>query len=113
MIDYAVLFIRIVVSLIFILGLIYLSFIYGGGKLQSMQNKRHIKVLERVPLSKDNALLVVKMGEKGFVVSSAQGKVEVINEVQAEDLQKLESDKLVIKQTNIMEALKNLRKKGE
>lgn len=113
MIDYITLTIKVALSLILILGLIYLFFVYGGGKLQTFQNKKYLKVLERVPVTKDNALLVVKMGQKGFVVASSQGKMEIISEVEHSDLEKLENDKVVPKQINILEMLKNFRKKEE
>lgn len=112
MIDFILLTIRIIFSLIFILGLILLTFKYGGGKLQSFQNKKYLKVLERVSLSKENSILVVKMGTKAFVVSSSHSNIEILREVPEEDLAKLEKSIESPQNDKVMELIKKWRKKG-
>lgn len=64
---------------------------YGGNKLQNLQNGRYIKIMERVGLSKENGLMVVKIGEKGYVLSSSSGKVEILLQISDEDMEKIES----------------------
>jgi len=86
-------FFKIVICLPIILLLIYLCAKLGGGKLQDIQNGKYIKVLERVSISKDNALLISKIGNKGYVMSSAQGKVEILMEMKDEELARIESSK--------------------
>ena len=112
MIDYFILAVKVVFSLVFVLCLIYLSFKYGGGKLQSLQNTRYLKVLERVPLSKENNILVVKMGNQGFVLSSSQSKIEIIKEISEEDLLGIENAKMFTKNKTVSNVLKNWREKG-
>jgi len=112
MIDYFVLTIKVIFSLIFVVCLIYLSFKYGGGKLQSLQNTRYLKVLERVPLSKENNILVVKMGNQGYVLSSSQSKVEIIKEISEEDLVGIENTKMFTTNNKVSDILKNWRNKG-
>lgn len=84
---------KIIICLPFILLLIYLSAKIGGGKLQNMQNGKYIKILERVSISKDNSLMISKIGEKGYVMSSSQGKVEILLEINEEELTRIESSK--------------------
>ncbi len=112
MIDYFILTIKVVFSLVFVLCLIYLSFKYGGGKLQSLQNARYLQVLERVPLSKENNILVVKMGSQGYVLSSSQSKIEIIKEITEEDLLGIENSKMFTQNRTVSDILKNWRKKG-
>ena len=112
MIDFFILIIRIIFSTIFILGLIILTFKYGGGKLQSLQNKKYLKILERVSISKENNILVVKMGTKCFVVSSSHSNIEILREVPEEDLAKLEKSIESPQNNNIIEFIKILLKKG-
>jgi len=112
MIDYFILIIRIIFSTVFILGLIVLTFKYGGGKLQSLQSKKYLKILERVSISKENNILVVKMGAKCFVVSSCHSSIEILREVPEEDLIILEKSLESPQNTNILELVKKWIKKG-
>jgi flagellar protein FliO/FliZ len=113
MIDYLLLIIKVVFSLIFILGLIILTFKYGGGKLQLLQNKRYLKILERISLSKENSLLVVKMGAKAFVISSSHSNIQILNEVSEEELINLEKLNETPQNDKVMEFIKKLKKKEE
>lgn len=113
MLDYFYLVIKIIFSLIFILGLIILTFKYGGGKLQSLQNKKYLKILERISLSKENSILVVKMGTKAFVVSSSHSNIEILREVSDEDLITLEKSAEGPQNDKLMELIRNWRKKEE
>lgn len=82
---------NIIVVLPFILFLIYLSLKYGGGKLQSLQNGRFVKVIERVPITKESSILVVKIGEKAYVMSAGNNKTEILMELEEDEIQKIES----------------------
>lgn len=86
---------KIIIFLPFILLLIYISIKYGGNKLQDIQNGRYIKILERAAISKENALLVVKIGEKGYVMSSVTGKLEIVSELEKEEISKIESARAI------------------
>ncbi|KZL94147.1 flagellar biosynthetic protein FliO [Clostridium magnum] len=86
---------KIIIFLPFILLLIYISIKYGGNKLQDIQNGRYIKILERAAISKENALLVVKIGEKGYVMSSVTGKLEIVSELEKEEISKIESARVI------------------
>lgn len=86
---------KIIVFLPFILLLIYISIKYGGNKLQDMQNGRYIKIVERASISKENSLLVVKIGEKGYVMSSASGKIEVVSELDEKEILKVEASRAI------------------
>ncbi|MDW8799652.1 flagellar biosynthetic protein FliO [Clostridium sp. A1-XYC3] len=82
---------KILIFLPFILLLIYTSMKFGGNKLQNMQNGRYIKVIERATISKENSLVVVKIGDKGYVMASTNGKLEIISELSKEEIVKIET----------------------
>lgn len=88
--NFWIMLLKIIVFLPFILILFYLSVKYGGSKLQQIQNGRYIKVLERVALSKENSLMVVKIGDKAYVMTSATGKVETLLEIDDNEIKKIE-----------------------
>ena len=85
----------------FIIFSIYLSLRYGGVKLQSLQNGRHIKILERVSLSKENSLVVTKLGDKAYVLGSTNGKIEILKELSNEELLKVQEKSSLAAENNI------------
>ncbi|MBM7869406.1 flagellar protein FliO/FliZ [Clostridium pascui] len=93
--------------------LIYISIKYGGGKLQNLQNGRYMKILDRLSLSKENNILVVKIGEKAYVVSSVQGKIEILFEVPSEDIIKIESSREIPEYHSIKDLINKLKSKKE
>lgn len=101
--DFLVAILKMIFSLAFILCLIYIFFKFGGGKFQQIQNGRFIKILERVPLSKDNSMLVLKIGEKAYVVSSTMNGVEIINELNQADIERLEETRTIPQYTTLKE----------
>ena len=108
-----VLVIKVIFTLVFILCLIYLSLRYGGGKLQSLQRNKYLKIIERIGLSKDNSLFVIKMGEKGYVVSSSQNKIQVLLDVPSEELKEIEKRNQFNSSETRLKILKIFRKKEE
>ena len=106
-------FVKILVFLPFIIFLIYLLLKYGGVKLQEVQNGRYMKIVDRLALSKENSLLIVKIGEKGYVVSTVQGKIEIHMEIPQEDLAKIESTKAIPQYESIKDLITKLKKSKE
>lgn len=104
---------NIVIVLPFIIFLIYLSLKYGSTKLQNIQNGRFIKVLERVSVTKDSALLLLKIGDKVYVASCGSGKTEMIMELTEEEAEKLEDAKNVPEYEKLKQLLTKLKIKGK
>lgn len=106
-------FIKTILFLPFILILIYLSLKYGGTKLQNLQNGRYIKVLERVSLSKENSLIIVKIGEKGYVITSSQGKIEILMEIPKNELESIQASNKLPEYKNFKDFYNKLMIKKE
>lgn len=75
-------FFPFIIALILILGKV-------GSKFNLGTNNKFMKVLERLPLSKDSSLLVVKIGDRAYLVSSTQGKTEILRELEPSELEKV------------------------
>ncbi|EDS77970.1 flagellar biosynthesis protein FliZ [Clostridium botulinum C str. Eklund] len=104
---------KVVIFLPFIIFMIYAFLKYGGAKLQEIQNGKYMKILDRMPLSKDNSLLVVKIGEKGYVISSAQGSIKILLELDEEEIKKVQKSTMVKEYTSMKEVMKKLKFKKE
>lgn len=70
-----VVFLPLVLALILWLGKLAEKYSSIGERSNSM------KIIDRLSLSKDNVLFVVKLGERYYFVSSAQGRVEMVREL--------------------------------
>lgn len=52
-----------------------------------------MKVIERVQVTKDNSILIVKIGEKGYIMTSTAGHMEKLSELSKEEIDNIEEDK--------------------
>lgn len=111
--QYIFILIKIIIFLPIILFLIYIFTKYGGSSLQKIQKGRYMSVLDRLPISKDNALLIVKIGDKVYLISSAQGKVEVIEELNYKEIQKIEKTREIKEYISVKEFYSKLINKKE
>ncbi|MGH4120092.1 flagellar biosynthetic protein FliO [Clostridium sp.] len=105
--DFWILIFKIIIFLPFILVLMYLSLKYGSTKLQKLQNGKYMKILDRVALSKENSVLVVKIGAKAYAVSSSSREIRILFELPAEEVTGIENSKDIPK----FEDMKDLFKK--
>ena len=88
-----VLIFKIIIFLPFILFILYLSLKYGGTKLRKLQDGRYMKILDRVALSKENSIVVVKIGDKAYAVSSSSKDISILFEIPSEEILKIENTK--------------------
>jgi len=91
--EFWTLLFKIIIFLPFILLILYLSLRYGGNKLQKLQNGRYMKVLDRIALSKENSIIVVKIGEKAYAISSSSKDIQILFELPEEEISKIENIK--------------------
>jgi flagellar protein FliO/FliZ len=85
--------VQLIIALGVTLGLMFLSFKLMGTKLNTINNNKYIKVIERVQVTKENAILIVKVGEVGYIMTSTAGHMEKISELSKEEINMIEEDK--------------------
>jgi|GEM_PF-981284 len=109
------------------LGLMFLCFRMMAPKLNTINNNKYIKVIERVQVTKENAILIVKIGQKGYVMTSSAGHMEKLSELSKEEIGIIEQNKkqaaeemakyygdLLVKSKKIFSKIvKNIRSKEE
>ena len=94
---------KLIVSMIVIFALMIILFKYANKGINGNLNKKYVKVIERVQISKDGYILVV--GNKGMVLSTSTGHTEKLQELSEEELAEIEEAK--------QQALKDMNKKYE
>ena len=96
---------KLIVSMIVIFALMIILFKYANKGINGNLNKKYVKVIERVQISKDGYILVVKVGNKGMVLSTSTGHTEKLQELSEEELAEIEEAK--------QQALKDMNNKYE
>ena len=104
--EFWVLIFKIIVFLPFILLILYVSLKYGGNKLQKLQNGRYMKILDRISLSKENSIVVVKIGEKAYAISSSTKDVRILFELPREEIITIENNKDIPQYEDMKELFK-------
>ena len=119
--------VKLILALGVTLGLMFLSFKLMGTKLSAINNNRYVKVIDRVQVTKENFILIVKIGKKGYVMTSTAGHMEKLSELSEEEINIIEEDKkkvaaeisesyneLILKlRKNFSEIVKNIKSKEE
>ena len=105
--EFGMMIFKIIIFLPFILLILYLSLKYGGNKLQKLQDGKYMKILDRIALSKENSILVVKIGDKAYAVSSSSKEIHILFELPKEEIISIEK----IKEIPQYEDMKDLFKK--
>jgi flagellar protein FliO/FliZ len=105
-------FVQLILALGVTLGLMFLTFKLMGKKVNSINNSKYVKVIERVQVSKENTILVVKIGKKGYVMSSSTGHMGKLSELSEEEVNLIEEEKKKAAE-EITENYKNLMIKSK
>lgn len=84
---------QLILALGLTLGLMFLTFKLMGTKLDSINKNKYIRVIDKVQITKENFILIVKIGAKGYIITSATGHMEKLLELSEEEIDKLEADK--------------------
>ena len=103
--DFTLMIFKLIVSMIIIFALMIILFKYANKGINGNLNKKYVKVIERVQISKDGYILVVKVGNKGMVLSTSTGHTEKLQELTEEELAEIEEAK--------QQALKDMNNKYE
>jgi len=125
--EFLGMFAKLILALGVTLGLMFLSFKLMGTKLNAINNNKYVKVIERVQVSKENFILIVKIGKKGYIITSTAGHMEKLSELSEEEINIIEEDKkkvaaemtesytklMLNSKESISKIVKNIRSKEE
>ncbi|WP_243176727.1 flagellar biosynthetic protein FliO [Clostridium gasigenes] len=100
--DIFMMIIKLIISLVIILGLILILFKLSNKKINDINDNKYINVIDKVQISKDSYILIVKIGKKGYVMSSSEGKTEKLEDLSEEEMINIQKEKLKrFEETNI------------
>lgn len=79
-------------ALIVILLMIYILAKLGNKQKGTFGAGKQIKVLDRTQISKDSYIVIVKIINKGYVISYTAGKSDIIDELSEDEICEIEQD---------------------
>lgn len=91
--EFFIMILKLIASLIIILGLIFILFKLSNKKINDINDGKYINVIDRVQIGKDSHILIVKIGKKGYVMSSSAGRTEKLEELSEEEMFNIQSEK--------------------
>ncbi|MGL5354508.1 MAG: flagellar biosynthetic protein FliO [Clostridium sp.] len=104
---------KLIIALVTILALMLLLYKLSNKKISDINSNKYINVIDRVQIAKDSYILIVKIGNKGYVMSSSGGKTEKLEDLSQEEMLNIQSEKQrKIEENNIKyeETIKTIKK---
>lgn len=84
---------KLMIALAIILLLMLLSLKLAGNSYNNINSNKHIKVIDRIQIGKDSFITVLKVGDRGYLLSNTNQNTEVIEKLNEEEIAKIEAEK--------------------
>lgn len=91
--DFFILIIKLIFALILVFGLMFIALKYSRNSISKFGNKRYAKVIDRIQISKDSCVIIMKLGEEGLVILSNSGHSETLKKLSKEEIEVIEKQK--------------------
>ncbi|WP_069679096.1 flagellar biosynthetic protein FliO [Clostridium taeniosporum] len=84
---------NLIMSLLVVFGLMFLTFKILGSKVKAVNDNKYVKVIDRTQITKENSIVVIKVGKKGYLLTNTQTSMEKLQDLSEEEINKIEEDK--------------------
>lgn len=98
--EFIIMSIKIIGTLIVFILLMLLALRLNEGKFKEINERKIVRVLERTQLSKDVSLQIIKISGKGYIMSVSSSKAELIKELSEDEIKEIEISKQIEIQKN-------------
>lgn len=107
-----------ILGILLVLAIFYLIILFLKTYKKGILFKRggHLRVIETLPLSKDNILYIIKVNDKYFLIGSSAGNIIILKELEHdefEDLQTSDATRSISFKDNFNKILGRSRDRGE
>lgn len=86
-------FLKLIAALFILIGVMVVILKYGKKGMDKSIKNKYVRVIDRVQVSKDSFIVILKMGEEGMVLLTAPSHTEKLKELSKEEIEKIERDK--------------------
>lgn len=91
--DYFYMVLKLIIAMIIVIGSLLIISKLASSKVSKINETKYIKILERSQIGKNAFITIVKVGDKGYLLSVCDGKIEKLDVVSKDEIEKLELSK--------------------
>ncbi|NLK94057.1 MAG: FliO/MopB family protein [Clostridiales bacterium] len=91
--EFVVMIIKLIFGLVVIFGLMMIVIKFSNNSLKSINNKKYINIIDRMQISKETYIVVVKIGKKGMVLLTSSRHTEKLQELTQEEIEEIQEMK--------------------
>ena len=91
--EFFLMFVKLILGLIVIIALIALSVKLSSKKITNFTNKKYVRVIDRIQISKDSYIVITKIGDKGIVFVTSGNSTQKLEELTSEEVTRIETEK--------------------
>ncbi|NFG60613.1 MULTISPECIES: flagellar biosynthetic protein FliO [unclassified Clostridium] len=84
---------NLIMSLLVVFSLMFLMFKILGSKVKAVNDNKYVKVIDRTQITKENSIVVIKVGNKGYLLTNTQTGMEKLEDLSEEEINKIEEEK--------------------
>lgn len=110
--DFFYMIIKSIVALFVVIGLLIITLKTAGKGMRYTSPKKYTNVIDKTQIAKDSFVVTVKIGKKGVVLSTSNGRTEKLYELSAEEVDEIERerqeslDEMSLKYKNLVVGIK-------
>lgn len=106
--DILIMIIKLIIFLPLILLILYFILKYGGTKMQNINKNKAINIIERISISKNSYLLVIKIIDEYYLMQVDSGKSKVLMKLDKEKVDDLKQRSILEQENKKVQAFKVL-----
>ena len=91
--DYIYLIFKLIFALLVVILFMILAFKFSNKGVIKYNSKKYAKVIDRIQLSKESFIVILKLGDKGVVLLSSTSHTEKLQELTKEEIELIEKNK--------------------
>ena len=81
--------VTLIVAVLAVVAVLYLSYVFSrhlATSASKINKSANIKIIDRVALGQDRMLLIVKIGEKHYLIGSSAQSINILTEIDGRDI---------------------------
>lgn len=113
--EFVYMVVKLIAVLVILLAIMVVILRFTNKSISTTLDKKYIRVLEKVQLSKESFIVVVRIGSKGAVFVTSSAKTEKISDLSEEEIKEIEKAKIesIESMTQIVDKVMNKIKSKE
>ena len=91
--DYVYLIFKLIFALLVVLLFMILALRFSNKGITKYNSKKYARVIDRIQLSKESSIVILKLGDKGIVLLTSTNHTEKLEELTKEEIELIEKNK--------------------